>query len=363
MKIKRFWQKRAAAAAYFLIILLLSLTLFAQEQQEPQLKFKSFVTPPGFDASRAAAVAKALDFQNWPHTEARYVAPAVTRSLLTKPELVTRFSTSYSLVEFAQTPYGKCRLSWARLIKNNQPLPRELPAGRKEALLAALPREKQQDPEFVRKYLERKLARYQKSKQFILDGELNIEVCLTPGSRAAREYLLAAMTESSMPTRSLAAIYSAVKRETALGTMNLMIENRDKARADLHFIRGNVYIALRASGCFADEVLPLARKIDARIVKQSSLTLNQLLDRKPVVNIAAQLKDRPAVPYEISLPPGLRTVDMRAFVAGRRAAVRGKTIVLGDQKGKQKVRFIVLTGELLAGVIEKEIDIITVKIP
>lgn len=359
MKIKKYCWKILSGIG--LCILVWSMIMLAQSRQEPELKLRFLSTPVGFDVARAAALAKAVDFQNWPQTETKYVAPVITRALLAKPESVTRSSISYSLAEFEGTPWGKCHVSWARLIKNERPAPREFSPERKKELLARLPVEKQKDERFVVQYLERKLERFRQSQQFILDGELNIEICLTPNSRAAQEYLLTAMTGSSLPTESLVSMYAAARREQGLGTMNLVTGSPGKNRTDIRCVRGNLYLSIRASGCFAGEALALARAIDAQVAGQTMFTREQLLQRRPEVKIAAQLKGQPAAPYDIGLTPGNRIVYMRALVDDKETAVKEKAIVLPDKKGKSKVKLIVLTDELLAGIVEQEIDVSPVK--
>ena len=313
---------------------------------------------PDFNKTRIDAVAKAVNFQEWAQTEIRYVAPVINKSLLARPGLVIRESTSYNQVQFRQIPWGKCKWSWGHLIESGQQLPTELPPEREAKLLARLAPELRSDPDYVREYLKRKLDRYRESKRYSLDGEMFVEVCLAPSSRAAQEYLLTMMTQNTMMTEKLTQMYSSAERPQALGTISFLTESTKKDDICVQFVRANLCISIRAKGSFADEALPLARKIDSRIVQQPVLTYQQLIARRPSVTIASKLegvKGQRKVSYNVSTPENRKIAHVWAPIDGQNAANKDGTISLGWKTGVANIKLTVTTDELLANTCERQV--------
>ncbi len=338
------------------------LTFGADSLNESSIKFQSWQVPPYFDLARVDAVGKAVGFSKWPQTDARRVAIRIDKSLLTQPDLATREAISYGQVEFDQVP--GCMLSWScqRREKTNEPLPTELPPERKAELLEHLSPEIRKDPNLVAKYLKRKLERFREFKSYRSAGSLDVDLCLAPSSRAAQEYMLAMMTPSSMETKYVAATYRGAKRPQGLGNIGFLTEYRKKDDIRVRFVRDNVCVRIWGNGCFAEEVLSLARKIDAMLVVQTPLTYEQLLARRPSITIAPRAEKTTSeslvkVSYDVSAPDGGEIIKVQAYVDGQNTLIKDGKIHIRDKKGKVKVKVIATTSELLINTFERQLII------
>ena len=345
--------------AIWLIVISVGPTHSNEFKKEPYIKFQSYPMPT--DIVRVDTVGKALDFDNWPQTKVRHVAPPIDKTLLSNPDLVTRQSTYYHAVPFGQDPWGQCNWSWGRLVKDTDPLPTDLPAERKAHLLERMSPEKRNDPNFVAEYLKRKLDGYRISKTYRREGKMDVYLCIAPDSRAAQEYMLAVMTSGTLPTGAVASMYSLNKQPESLGTNSFLTESSNKDDITVTFVRDNVYLNIRGNGCFAVEVLPLARKIDAMLVKQPPLTYQQLIGRRPSITIAnaAETTSRryKTASYDVSVPAGKKVVNVRAYVNGKNKSAKDGKIFIGEKKGKVKVKITAITSELLASTFERELII------
>jgi len=319
----------------------------------------SFKAPPGSDARRASAVVEALRADQWPQTEARHVAPAISKALLSHSELVTRETISTGSVPFDDTPWGRCEWSWGHVVASKGPPPTALPEERKRALLALLPPERQKDREFVETYLARHLDRYRKSRQYQLRGEMQVTALVAPSSRAAQEYLLATMTESSLPTDLL--VKSLVKasrsRPKGLGAVGFVLESRANDDARVWLTRANVFLQVRGRGRFARDVVPLAMTIDLLLMKQSSLTYDELDEERPSITLGPVAEDGRALRFEVSSPSDERIALVEATVNGQPANVSARAISLAGVTGKVKVKATVITEGLLASSAETVITV------
>jgi hypothetical protein len=155
-------------------------------------------------------------------------------------------------------------------------------------------------------------------------------------------------------------MYSLDKQPESLGTKSFLTESSNKDYISVKFVRDNVYINIRGNGCFASEVLPLARKIDTMLVKQPPLTYQQLLGRRPSITIAAKAAQTTSpryktVSYDVSVPAGKKVVNVRAYVNGKNKSAKDGKIFLGEKKGKVKVKITAITSELLASSFEREL--------
>lgn len=331
--------------------------VFAAEMEiKPPVGLKQLELTRGLDKTRIDAVGRALDFGNWPRVKNLYVAPEVTRSLISRPERVTGESASYGYVRFGEDLWGKYDLSWRSVAETKEPVPRELPPDLKDKLLNKLSDEQRKDEEFVSEYLKLSLDRYVKTRKHRLDGELMIEVCLTPGSRSANEYMLARMTENMMSTEGLIDMYKSAKRPARLGNISFLAVSRTKKDVRINLVRGNIYLGIRANGVFASDALPLAQKIDAMILKQPPLTSRQLTGRRPLVSISPEAKDDNTVDFDIATKTtGQKAVSVSAFIDGENATIKDGSVLLADRKGKARVKIIAVTRELLVISSEREL--------
>jgi hypothetical protein len=344
----------------YLVVIYLSVIFVglavASETKKPSIRFRSLKVAPGFSKIRVDTIGRAIAFEDWPQTVALRVAPVINKSLLSNPELVTRQLASYTEVQFGQEPWGKSRWSWDCLIKDDKELAAELPAARKKHLLAQIPPEKRKDKAFVDRYMKRKLDRYRRSKKYRLDGQMYVEVVLTPSSRAAQEYLLSSMTENMMPTDDLAKIYAGAKGREKLGNISFLTESRGKKDIHIRFVRDNICLNIRASGTLGVEALPLARKIDTEIARQPVLTYQQLLAQRPSVTIGTKPDAQTrTVSCNISTPAGQKIVRVEASIDGQSAVFKDMNIHLLDKKGLLKVKLTAITQQLLANSFEREL--------
>lgn len=188
-----------------------------------------------------------------------------------------------------------------------------------------------------------------------------VQICLVPNSRAAQEYMLVIMTENTLPIEGVISMYTHAKKTEGLGTINYLTESTKKDDIRVKFVSDNISLNIRGNGCFADEVLPLARKIDDMIVKQPPLTYQQLLARRPLITIdpdAFKSKTgEKTVCYNISAPAGQQIVDVKAYVNDQSAPVRNGKIHIIRKTGKVKVKVVATTSELLTNTFEKEVNI------
>jgi len=340
-----------------------SLSHGAEIADELPIRFQWLNVGPGFEAARVNAIGKAIDFNNWPQPEERYIGPTIDRSLLSHPELITRELTTYSHVLFGETAWGRYEWSCGRLVESSQPLPTELPPDRKENLLAHLTPKERNDPNFVEEYLNRKLESYRRSKKYYLEGSINMRICLAPSSQAAQEYLLNTMIQNTMPTELVIWKYTGARQPEGLGTIGFLTESSQKDDIRVKFVRNNVCVNIRADGCFAAEALPLARKIDAMLLAQRPLTYRELLARRPIVTISpnvdeARTNGQRTVSYDISVPAGQEIVCARARSReGQYEAAKDGKILLPDKEGTIKVKLIAITSELLSSTVESEVII------
>ena len=243
------------------------------------MSFKVFTVPSGLSVARIEAVAQALEFQSWPDTESLFNSPRISKTLLKYPTTVTQESHSCTNVAFGDTLWSDCNWSWRRLTERKESLPTELPAERKKQLLETLTEEQRKDSQFVESYLKNRFERYRKTQRYHLEGQVDIEVCLTPSGRAAKEFLLVKLTDNMLPTESLAAIYIVAKQPERLGTIGFVAQSRSGDDRSLIFVRNNVFVRIQATGFFVEEALSIAQKIDNIIIHQPSLTIEELKKR------------------------------------------------------------------------------------
>ncbi|MDH5639130.1 MAG: hypothetical protein OEZ04_11635 [Nitrospinota bacterium] len=242
---------------------------------QTQMEFKAFDAPPGVNKERIAAMAKAMDFDNWPDTKALFGIPRISKVLLKNPAAVTQVTKSCGKVSFGGTPWDDCHWSWRRLTERAEPAPDKFPSELRKRLLEALSEEQLKDRRFVEAHLKRSMERYQKAWRYRLEGQMDIEACQTPSGRAAKEFLLARLADNMMSTEALAAMYSTAKRPKELGTVGFYIQSRRGDDSQITFSRNNIFVTVRANGFFVGEALEVAKKIDNMIIHQPSLSFDE----------------------------------------------------------------------------------------
>jgi len=309
----------------------------------------------GFIAIESAKLARRINFESWPKSLVWRVAPKIDKSLLSKPELVTDEYVSFGLGPFKDKDWAVGIWNWRRKIKSNDPLPTELPADRVKNLLEHLPPEKQDDPNFVQAYLQEKLVRYRKSKMYLVEGEIQVTIAVTPSARSAQEHMIYRKSASSLPIESVASYFSDSVQVQGLGTIGF------SSRGCTMFVRDNIAVNIDARGELASEGLPLAQKIDSFILQQTPLTYEGLLSLKPSLSIAENIDEekvnnRRTISYCLTVPKGRDIVCLRASTAeGQHEDVKGNKIFLPVTKGPFKIKLIAITNNLLATSAERVI--------
>lgn len=208
---------------------LLACGLFAQETPY-RFQLETLQVEPGL-AERTGSLAAALGFAGWPRPSELYRAPAVGRVLFDEPARVAEEVRSCTAVRFGNEPWDHCVWSWK-------------PRGEGSERSAA--------------------------------DSLKLEITPTPSSRAAQELLLTSLASNMMTTDALVKLYQAARRPEGLGDIAVLIEARDGSDVRLSFTRANVTFRVRGYGALSGEVLPLARRLDERLLGQQPLTLEQL---------------------------------------------------------------------------------------
>ena len=203
------------------------------QQTGYRVQFETLQVEP-YLAERAGALAAALGFASWPRPAELYAPPPVGRVLFDEPGRLAEEVRSCTTVRFGDEPWGHCVWSW-----------KGLGEGRKPAAA----------------------------------DSLQLEITLAPSSRAAQERLLTALADNMLPTEGLLAFYAAAERPADLGDVAFLVRSRDGTDLRLAFTRGNLALRLHGRGALRDEVLPLARRLDEKLIAQQPLTPEQLRAR------------------------------------------------------------------------------------
>ncbi|HKV12933.1 MAG TPA: hypothetical protein VJ725_32630 [Thermoanaerobaculia bacterium] len=186
-------------------------------------------------AERAGALAATLGFDSWPRPAERYGAPAVGRALFDEPARFAEEVRSCTTLRFRQEPWDHCVSSWK-------------PRG--------------------------------EGRERSAPDSLDLEITVTPDARAAQEFLLTALADNMMDMATLVKTYGEAQKPAGLGDVAFLVESRDGQDVRLSFTRANLVLRLRGYGALSDEVVPLARRLDERILNQQPLTLEQLRARQ-----------------------------------------------------------------------------------
>jgi hypothetical protein len=296
--------KRIASTLFTIAMALVLAPRCAWAQDKP-FRITSLAAKEGFDQARLQALAEALDFATWPRPEARFVAPAISRALLARPDLLTGASHACTTVGYDDGLWGRCDWNWRQVQRSRE-------MDRSQVL-----------------------------------GNISVEVALGPSARAAQEYLLTSLAGNMLPIEALVAAYGAAEKPAGLGDVAYHLIFRDGTDQRLHFVRNNVYVGVRAEGAFATQTLSVARAVDARVVSQQPLSYEQLVARRPTVSL-----ERPragAIGYRLSPRVGQRVITTLARINGQQIAVGRGRVPLPDREAELDVEVITITGELLVG--------------
>ena len=208
----------------------------AQEAGAP-LRFET-QKPEDPIAARARVVATALGFAAWPRTSELYPAPAVGRALFREPAGLAEEVRSCTTVRIGDESWPRCTWSWKALREGRPP-----------------------------------------------SGEdwLDLEITVTPGSRAAQEHLLLTLADNMLPLEGLDVVYRAAKRPEGVGHVAVQVQAPNGYDSRLWFLRGNLVFRVWGHGRLAAEALPLALRLDERVAAQQPLSPEELRARRPAV--------------------------------------------------------------------------------
>jgi len=294
------------------VLLAVPATAAEQRQGEPvQLELYTTDLAP----ERVQAVGEALGFNDWPRSAGLFVAPPIASTLLPGAEALGRAVRACTAVRFAGEPWGHCEWSWSSRTEAG-----EVEEGGR--------------------------------------GRLQLAITLAPDARAAQEYLLAGLTDNMMPTEGVVGTLRSAKRPEGLGDISFEIESRSGGDTRLYFTRANLAVRIRGDGALSGAALELARRIDARVLDQRPLSPEQLLERRPTIELGGQVEDG-ALAYEVRVPgrgagQG-QVVAVRAWVGGRAVpAQEGRVEMGGEGAEAGPVEVVVVTAELLAGEARRE---------
>lgn len=304
----------------------------------------------------AISTAKRVGLEKWPKSNNLRSSPKIDKSLLSKPDLITRERIEYNSDLFIDNAKGvSCTYYWERFIDNPSP-PTELPEDAKASLLEHMPANIKNDSKLLNEYLKQNFERYKKSKSKIESGHLRIEICVAPDSQSANEYIVMCTSGTQLPKEITELRLSSNSRLEGLGT--IAFSN------PIMFIRDNIAVLVYAQGEFATEGFPLAKKIDELIQKQPALSSQQIQARRPIVSISSNAEkdadENKTVAFKVTPLEGQEIIDIKAYVDDNIAAIKsGKILIQGDAKTKKviKVKIVAITSELLVNVQEIEVSV------
>jgi hypothetical protein len=223
---------RAPAA---LLLALAPVSVASARAQEPPAPFR-YETQKVDDAlaRRAGALAAALGFASWPRTSELYALPAVSRALLRDPARVTEEVRACTTIPFGDGAWPQCTWSWKGLGEGRKPAPADW---------------------------------------------LDLQITVAPSARGAQEHLLGSIADSQMPTEMVVARYTSAERPANLGHVAFVVESARGHETTVSFLRANLAFRIRGHGALAAEALPLAARLDERVLGQPPLTLEDLRTR------------------------------------------------------------------------------------
>lgn len=349
-------QQRLASNRTVTMIVMIALTLPLLSRAQGE--FESFKVDDAF-LPRMKEVARAVHMDQWPRSDALRVAPQIAKDMLLAPSRVTREWVTYSTDLFQDNTAAHARWAWDCLHENPDGVPIALPQEYRDSLLRRLPEDRRNDPNYVQERLSRALERYQRSKKYKLMGSLFVDMCCAPDALTAQEFLIGLASNTSMPTEGVMSYFSKASRLDGLGDVAFN-------HGWLMFVRGNIAVAIRGDGQLKDEVLPLARKIDSMIQKQTVLTSSEFESLRPAVSIAASARKTArglyVVEYNVTTPGHQKVAVLRTELINgdERSSARGidGRIEFSAAGSTARIRVEVITEDLLTTVIERPVALL-----
>ena len=170
-------------------------------------------------------------------------------------------------------------------------------------------------------------------------------------------------TMTPLPSEAWIWHYSKATGPNDLGDLSFDRFSSSRTDRRVEFFRDNLYVDIRGTGVFLDEVLPLARKLDNLIKQQPVLTYEQLLARRPKVvihnydpNVRTRLGGK-ALRYTAPGPVDTQVVWVHATHNGVFSGAADGLIYLNKQEGPACIEFTAITDELLASTTNRKMVI------
>jgi len=303
---------------------------------------------------REQALVLASGLEQWPQSQSLKLAPRVDKALLSLPDLVTRENESYDVVVLDSIDCGVAWVSWRHLVASDAPIPAELPRDLREELdkaTAGL------SPDARERKLDSVRERYLRSMVYEEKGGIDVKMVVAPSSRAAQEYLIFESTQCSLPIEARAVEFDESNRLSGLGNMAF------RYGGTVRFARDNVGFVIHGSGDLASEVEALARKLDAALLGQPSLTSTEWLAARPRVTVGALRRGSAAAPTQPSLPfyattsHGASIVAVHATINDDFAPVENQEVLLGSPRGPMAAKITVFSDGLLVGSVRQIVQV------
>jgi hypothetical protein len=316
--------------------------LSAQTEAAP---FRYLISLPKLDPNQINALKEIVPLAST-DTEARRLAPKISKDLLTDPSVVTRQSVTYTHIDFVDNQlWGQGKWVFKHM---TQATPGELNAQQRERLVARLPAERRADKVYVKQYLDGKLQDFKKRRVLSLAGLVQIELTATPSSNAAREFMISRMTLSTLPPEMIIHLYTNAERPQALGDLSFSIASRADDQAQIKFIRDNIYVEVRAQDTLTADALPIAKKIDRMIMEQPILSAAQIREMKPLIKLSS--KSKGILSYTLSDIEDQEIVSIYGLTNGQRLPVKTGEVSIVGRSTDSPIKVIAITDRLLVGV-------------
>jgi hypothetical protein len=179
---------------------------------------------------RVSALAPVVSYANWPQALSLYAMPTVNRAMVEADVATLTEVRSCRPVRIADEEWPECSWSWTT--------PRDT-AGR--------------------------------------TSWLEVVATLTPNGRAASEYLLLRLADSTLPTPELLEQYQRAERPGALGAVAFAIDRKRSSEAQVRFQRGNLVLGVRGHGHLRTAALPTAFAVDREVVAGNEVSPEALV--------------------------------------------------------------------------------------